>query len=237
MSYLSLPSGAVARPLISGVTNAAGLRAVAPSASFGQGITTVVAGLGAFAFDTASLAVDNGTTVIKPNDILVGNPGRWLAVGGGGAEYAQFYTDAQQIAAASGTTYDVTWETKGFGSAGITCPGVVGSPNASITIGTEGVYNVRVRTQGAQTLGGVMVLRMWCELNGTDVAGTMSIWQIPYATIPNTQGVHVGWFVDVPASGVLKVKWAVDNTGLSLAQQNYAGVTSRAVAIELNKVS
>ena len=29
MSYLSLPSGAVARPLISGVTNAAGLRAVA----------------------------------------------------------------------------------------------------------------------------------------------------------------------------------------------------------------
>lgn len=84
MSYLSLPSGAVARPLISGVTNAAGLRAVAPSASFGQGITAVVAGLGSFAFDTASLAVDNGTTVIKPDDILVGNPGRWLATGGGG---------------------------------------------------------------------------------------------------------------------------------------------------------
>lgn len=84
MSYLSLPSGAVARPLISGVTNAAGLRSVAPSTTFGQGITAVVAGLGTFAFDTASLAVDNGTTVIKPNDVLVGNPGRWLAVGGGG---------------------------------------------------------------------------------------------------------------------------------------------------------
>jgi hypothetical protein len=84
MSYLSLPAGAVARPLISGVATAAGLRAVAPSAMFGQGITATVTGLGTFAFDTASLAVDNGTTVIKPNDILVGNPGRWLAAGGGG---------------------------------------------------------------------------------------------------------------------------------------------------------
>lgn len=157
--------------------------------------------------------------------------------GGGSAEYAQFYTVSQQYAASSNTAYEVDWETKAFGSAGITCPGVVGSPDPNITVSTAGKYSVKVRTHGVQTYGGSLVLHLWCYLNGADVDGTMTIWQIPYATIPNRQCVSTEWFIDIPANGVLQIRWAADNTALSLAQQNFSGVTSRAVVVELNKVS
>ena len=157
--------------------------------------------------------------------------------GGGSAEYAQFYTVSQQYAAVSATAYEIDWQTKAFGSAGITCPGTVGSPDPDITISTAGKYSVKVRTHGVQTYGGSLVLYLWCYLNGADVDGTMTVWQIPYATVPNRQCVSTEWFLDIPAGGVLQIRWATDNTALSLAQQNFSGVTSRAVVIELNKVS
>lgn len=173
------------------------------------------------------------------NPITVGTTSLvWTQLSSGGtAEYAQFYTVSQQYAASSSTAYGVGWETKAFGSDSITCPGVVGTPNSNITVSTAGKYSVKVRTHGVQTYGGSLVLYLWCYLNGADVDGTMTVWQIPYATTPNRQCVCAEWFLDIPAGGVLQIRWATDNTALSLAQQNFSGVTSRAVVVELNKVS
>lgn len=176
------------------------------------------------------------------NPITVGSTNLvWteFASGGGGSspEYGQFYTEAQQYAGAINTPQEVTWETKSFGSSGITCNGSVGSPDSVIDIQNAGVYSVKVRTHGVQTVGGSLVLYVWCNLDGNDVDGTMTVWQIPYATVPNRQCVSTEWMIDVPGTSELKIMWATDNIGLSLADQNFSGVASRAVTVEINKVS
>lgn len=74
----------IARPMLYAPT-AAALRAE-PSAKYVQGQQTFVSATGAQLFwDAASLAVDNGNTIVKPTDILPANPGRFLAIPGGNA--------------------------------------------------------------------------------------------------------------------------------------------------------
>jgi hypothetical protein len=56
-----------------------------------QAVVIKVAGVyKEYTFDAASMAVDDGDLVLKPTDILLANPGRWLLVddGGGGAASA-----------------------------------------------------------------------------------------------------------------------------------------------------
>lgn len=77
MSFLSLPAGAAARPLIVGIGAPTDLRVVLPSVLFRQGMEARTAA-GVFVWDAASVAVDDGVSVIKPNDIAPANPGRWL---------------------------------------------------------------------------------------------------------------------------------------------------------------
>jgi hypothetical protein len=76
-SYLATPS----RPVIS-PASVANLRAV-PSNLFVGGMLCIVpvsAVMTLFSFDTTSMAVDDGATIVKPTDIDIGDPGRWLAV-------------------------------------------------------------------------------------------------------------------------------------------------------------
>src|SRR3990167_1821384 len=73
------------RPLLV-AADAPTLRAVA-SNLFSQGMVSRVIGIATvFDWDPASLAVDDGMTVIKPNDIPALSPGRWIlsTFGGGG---------------------------------------------------------------------------------------------------------------------------------------------------------
>lgn len=77
MSYFVLPSGS-SRPGFYAIATVADLRAVAPSASFAKGMPAQLAAGTQYTYDTASLAADNGTTVIKPDDVKPADPGRWL---------------------------------------------------------------------------------------------------------------------------------------------------------------
>lgn len=56
------------------------LRALAPSSLLTGGMLAFTATSGFFAFDAASLDADDGVLVIKPNDIAIGDPGRWKKI-------------------------------------------------------------------------------------------------------------------------------------------------------------
>lgn len=60
------------------------LRAVL-SNLFEDANTARILGLGTFEWDSVSTAVDDGSTVIKPDDITHPDPGRWLVIPAGGA--------------------------------------------------------------------------------------------------------------------------------------------------------
>jgi len=74
----------ISRPSI-GAASAAALRATGPSVQFGLSQPAFILGA-LYRFDPASLAVDDGVTVVKPNDIPALNPGRWLIVPTAGAQ-------------------------------------------------------------------------------------------------------------------------------------------------------
>lgn len=85
MSFITLPPGAALRPKILSVSPATALRDVAPSSALATGMDADTAG-GAYRWDATSLLADNGTTVLRPNDVAALDPGRWLYVpppGGG----------------------------------------------------------------------------------------------------------------------------------------------------------
>jgi len=79
------------RPTVVGIAVPTDLRPVAPSSLFVDGMVAFpVATGGVFAWDSTSFDPDDGTTVIKPDDLGVIDPGRWkkLAIGGGGGDVA-----------------------------------------------------------------------------------------------------------------------------------------------------
>lgn len=71
--------------MLVGLIAATDLRQVLPSSLFREGMRAEVAAVGGFAWSTASLAADDGATVIKPNDVAPGDPGRWLKMPSAGA--------------------------------------------------------------------------------------------------------------------------------------------------------
>lgn len=66
---------------ISQVDNAAALRAL-PSSSIYDSAIYMVRELGLFAYDAGSTADDNGSSVLRPNDLTPIQAGRWLVSGG-----------------------------------------------------------------------------------------------------------------------------------------------------------
>jgi hypothetical protein len=77
-------TGCPARPTFC-ASNAAELRAAAPSSLFKPHAPAIIVGT-LYRFDPASLAVDDGVNVIKPNDIPLLSPGRWVIVTAAGAQ-------------------------------------------------------------------------------------------------------------------------------------------------------
>lgn len=84
MFYNPTPGVAV-RPFVCVDGAATLLRPFGPSTEFASGMFAWSAAQGLFAFDPTSLDADDGATVIKPDDIAVGDPGRWKKVAIGGA--------------------------------------------------------------------------------------------------------------------------------------------------------
>lgn len=92
------------RPNVVGIAIPKDLRAVAPSSLFANGMSAFAVATGdVFTWDATSVAADDSLTVIKPNDLGVFDPGRWLKLtlsgGGGGKAPLLFglsgpYTDA-----------------------------------------------------------------------------------------------------------------------------------------------
>lgn len=80
--FLTLPPGAAARPNIIGVASPVALRAVLPSSLFVVGMGAQIVGSNPFVWDPASVAPDDGVSVICPNDITPPAPGRWLVSSG-----------------------------------------------------------------------------------------------------------------------------------------------------------
>lgn len=77
MSYLS---GCPARPTLL-PANVVQLRAAAPSALFVDAMEAVLPGAASvYRWDPASTTADDGSLVIKPNDVAPADPGRWLIV-------------------------------------------------------------------------------------------------------------------------------------------------------------
>ena len=79
----TLISAAIAGHLFNGYSNNAALRAETvyndgKSADVYGFTTRGDSGLRVFYFDSTSMAVDNGASVLKPDNINVLNPGRWL---------------------------------------------------------------------------------------------------------------------------------------------------------------
>lgn len=63
------------------VTSMAALRAVATvdeDAKYFEALVHTGGNGTFFYFDAASMSVDDGATILKPDDILAANPGRWL---------------------------------------------------------------------------------------------------------------------------------------------------------------
>jgi hypothetical protein len=79
------------------VETIADLRAL-PSANMENGELYAVADAGLYAFDTASVAVDDGVTVLKPNDLSPLQAGRWLLNG------SSYFIGFSQLAAPSGSS-------------------------------------------------------------------------------------------------------------------------------------
>lgn len=71
--------GCTLRPLLVGVTTPLALRAVEPSSAFIVGMIAMLAPFGVmYEWDPLSTDPDDGSIIIRPNDIAPANPGRWL---------------------------------------------------------------------------------------------------------------------------------------------------------------
>lgn len=83
----------------SGLKSVAGLDADTASdirtvSLYGNGMQAYCAALNAyFRFDSNSVAADDGATVLKPDDVPVGNPGRWLLASSGTSSSGGIYSD------------------------------------------------------------------------------------------------------------------------------------------------
>jgi len=102
----------ISRPSI-GAASAAALRATGPSVQFGLSQPAFILGA-LYRFDPASLAVDDGVSVVKPNDIPALNPGRWLIVPTAGAAggFVDFELSGVYAAAIVPGTFDPMWSPK-----------------------------------------------------------------------------------------------------------------------------
>lgn len=90
-----------ARPIIT-ATSVVNLRTMGPSTNFVDGQQAKVAGGSQYEWSSSSSAADNGTSIIKPNDVGVGN-GRWLLIaGGGGTQGFQGFQGATGLQGAQG---------------------------------------------------------------------------------------------------------------------------------------
>src|SRR5689334_1224644 len=90
-----------ARPVAT-ATSVAVLRAFAPSSQFVDGMFARIAGGSTYEWNSSSSAADNGTTVIKPNDVS-GN-GRWVIAAGAGSQGSQGFQGVQGAQGFQGAT-------------------------------------------------------------------------------------------------------------------------------------
>jgi len=63
-----------------------------------------------FYYDALSVLADNGTTVLQPDDVLAGQPGRWLEVpGGGGAGPVPQQIEEEITPTAGQVSFTLSW--------------------------------------------------------------------------------------------------------------------------------
>lgn len=91
-----------ARPVATPGTTVALLRAFGPATEFVDGMLARVAFGSSYEWKSTESAADNGTTIIKPNDVS-GN-GRWVIAAGAGAQGAQGFQGLQGAQGLQGST-------------------------------------------------------------------------------------------------------------------------------------
>ena len=156
-TFFNQAPGISLRPVVTASGPPIDLRAFGPSDLFAQGMFAMAGG-SPFRFDQGSYATDNGTTVIKPDDIDPANGGRWVVIGGGGG---------------GGPLPSIAWELSGpygaleeHGSAHYGNFGTPAIPGGNLTI--VAVMMTR-RTAGASGNTIVDVLK-----NGTTIFGSLT---------------------------------------------------------------
>jgi hypothetical protein len=92
--FFSPAPGIAVRPLVAVNGGPTALRPFGPSSGFATNMLAVVMvglGPGFFVWDALSTAADDGATVIKPNDVAPGAPGRWVLMSGGSSMAAEAF--------------------------------------------------------------------------------------------------------------------------------------------------
>lgn len=201
MSYFTLPAGASVRPEIEGLTTAAGVRQIAPSAIFAPGMRCSTS-IGLFLWDATSLVADDGATVLRPNDVGVGDPGRWILF----PKRARFENNvAPQNDAGVDVPVLADWPdapVNPFTSLGITR---VSPGGYSFGSGTRGLWMVAVAL-GLVWSAGVTDVDLLLQINGTSYAART----LP---LPRSTSVQMDVVLPFDTGDLVNVFWTPRGAG------------------------
>jgi hypothetical protein len=176
-------------------TSVANLRTLGPYQQFAAGMISRVQGTASFEWDPASVAADNGTTIIKPT--AVSGAGRWLLLAGSGTQGFQGSQGSAGVQGAQGLTGAQGAQgfqgNQGFqganeqpivgattltfsstaGSVDVTAYTVPASPSGNVRFV---VTHVLVRLDVAITGGGSVVVRAGTTTGGNDLLVDSASW-------------------------------------------------------------
>lgn len=209
MSYLSLPAGVGVRPEIEGATTAAQVRACAPSSAFVRGMRCATSA-GLYIWDPSSLVADDGDTVLKPDDLGVLDPGRWiLSPSRGGYErnaapQADLGVDVPVLADWPDDLSVTTIRRIGVERV------VVGG--YSIGSGGRGVWLVEA-SLGLLAAPGSTAADLEIKINGNTVVGRT----LPLAT---SSALKIGTIVELKAGDLVNVYWTPRGAGGTTMNSN-----------------
>jgi len=140
---------------------------------------------------------------------------------------ALYYSTQDQTAASTDTAYDITFNNTYYENE------LELTNNKEVYVTRSGIYNFQLSAQILSSNGSTKHAQIWINRDGTDIGYSAH----KYEDAKNGGITEANWNfnIDVDADSYIKLRWAVDNTALSLdaiaPSSPYPGTASAVLAV------
>jgi hypothetical protein len=127
-------------------------------------------------------------------------------------KYGAFHSNTTQTAAAANTAYAMTYDTTDYTN------GVTVASSSRLTAANAGMYNVQFSCQFTNTDSVDHDISIWLRKNGTDVAASNTMLDIPSKHGSTNGHIVAAWnfFIQLSASDYVELVWSTDSTQVSI---------------------